>query len=1042
MQNQPRLFASGLFALVAAVAMAAPGDAPVSAPAAAPAASPASTGQTAVVADFSKGFALLHSLGITNVAKATYVTLSGPEAMGYVYRSMRYGLTGNAWQLSGDSTNGLFLLNETMLVRATTAPLVITNQMEQMRLMRYGGDSEDEGSADGAVRTLHGVKWKPADLQADLDRLLPKLQKEADKYLAAKAKEKAESEGEDENMRRMREMRSAAAGGDIGQWVSCLLSAAHYADQGHLPEANRLASLAMTLGGGNVKLLEAVMESLGNEAYQKVWSHFRATGDWNAYAAGIDGVVTRFPRGWQPAAGARQLAPRLRAFGAAGAKPAPLKTPLPADAAALADALATAPASHEADYAYQQPSYWVLPRDTNDYVGAWVATNAHPLARLLRSGTNAIPVLLALMDDQATFTRVQAYGMPASTNAAAADEAEDDTARMMREMAMSRSASLARPATRGEIATQVLQALVGEDRQAYYSRGRRGAQQGKSLAERVRTWQEEHAGMTAEDLAMACLTGKDYSQRSQAVQYLAASKSPSAWQSLEKFLLGKAESDDTMWLAQSYVSRRGKAAKPFVDAFEARITGGAAPTNAVKAATGEEEELFKASGGRDDSSRKYRLQQQQRTLKEMRRVVDAKPFDAVVEEIASGKVSPEVGRENMARSFYETSYAERVMAAIRGAAKAQAADVRISLLNLTSRPDTRLTAQYEYMMAQRGMPVAKSEIPAVAPLADAWRTLLSDTRATTNRTATFWQPALTVREVAALNMEAIYAPPATNGLDVLLLFNELGSDSLQLLLKRAESRLSGAAVVQPALPDPAAVTPARLAELTNSLTRATPGVRATQVASLNPDERLVVSRAARTNPNLAAALAPVAHRMRAKPSATSPAAASAALQGCDGKTMDVAALQALARQCADLAKQGQPVTFELLRRSGCNGVDVAARIPLPGDAVGVAIDPSIGIGVETLDGAPETMLLHPGAPAAATPDAASASDDPLKRPTDVELVASEIARIQRGPMTAAEAEAGFWKRLDALCTTDPAVGFPAGIRITPVAPVVPVKATK
>jgi len=1039
-----RLFAAASLVIAAVVAKAAPPpdvSASATTPVVAPAAATTNATPSMAVADFSKGFALLHSLGVTNVSKAAYVTLSGPEALMFVSRGGRLGLSGNAWQLAGDATNGVFLVTETTLVRATTASQVVTNRMDQiaqMRRMYYEGEAEGGETGDVPVRTLHDVKWAPADLQADLNRLLPKLQKDADKYLESKAKAKAKAEAdEDPMMAQMREQQTSVYGYDIGQWVTCLLCAAHVADQGHLAEANRLAALAMTLGGGNKQLLEAVMDRLGNEAYQKVWAQFRATGDWAAYAAGIDAVVARFPRGWKGAATARELAPRIRAFGAAGARPA-LQTPLPPASQSLVDALATAPASREADTAYQQPGYWVLPRDTNDMIGAWVATNAHPLARLLRSGTNAIPVLLALLDDAKTFTHLQTYAPLAGTNAASAsEEPEDERARMMREMEMGSSrGAMLRPALRNEVATQLLNALVGENQHTYYSsRGRRAAE-GKSLAERVRTWQEERAGMTPEMLAFACLVGKDNGQRAQAVQYIAASSSTSAWQRLEKYFLNATDQDDSIWLAQTYVQRRGKDAKPFVDALEARIASGAAPTNAVKtaAAGGEEEELFN-KGVADDSRAKYRRQQQQRTLKEMRRIVDAKPFDVVVDEIASGKISPEAGRDLMARSFYEVPYTARVTAAVRAAAKAQTPDVRIHLLWLTLHPDERVMAQYAAAMAQcGGAPVAtQSETPAVAALADAWRALLADTRLSTNRVTHFWFSAPAVCDVAAIAMEMVYASASANDLNAVCMFNELGSDGLQLLRKRAESRVSGAAVIRPALPDSACVAAGRLAELTNSLPRAALNARAAQITSLTADERLALARAARTNPGLAAALAPIAHRMHAVLSTNVPATTRAALQGCDGKVMDAAVVQELVRQCGELAKQGQAVTFKLMRRAGCGGVDVSAHLSQPDDAIGCDAGAGVGIGVETLDGAPEAMLLHPGTPVAA-PGTAGATDDPLKRPTDAELIASEIARLQRGPMTEAEAEAAFWKRMEALCTTDPAIGFPAGIRITPVLP--------
>lgn len=1063
MQNGLRFLTAGILIACAAAVSAAPQDTPVASsptPAVAPAAVAAGKTQTVAVADFSQGFAVLHRMGVTNVAKATYVTLSGPSVM-YVTQGTgsRYGLKGNAWQLSGDSTNGLFLVNETMLVRATSAKPAVSNGVDPFAQVRfrgyYGpgyedGEGDDESLGGTSVRTLYDVKWKPADLQADIANLLAKLQKEADKFLAAKAKKKSHGEDEDESENPMRRAQVEVAGYDVNAWVACLLGAAHYADQGHLAEANRLAALTMTLGGGNAHLLEAVMNRLGNEAYQMVWAKFRATGNWKAYIAGLDGVVARFPRGWQQLASARELASRIRAFDAAGARPAPLKTSLrPADQA-LADALATAPATRETTYASQQAGFWVLPRNTNDFVGVWVATNAHPLARLLRSGTNAIPVLLALLDDSTTFTRLQTTAALPSTNTAATADATDD-AESMQEMMRAEmermrgsggmpggGAGLLRPALRSEIAKQLLQALVGGDQNANMyssSHGRRNQPQEKTLAERVRLWQEKNAGLTNEELAFACLAGKDYNQRSQAMQYLAASPSTSVWLRLEKQILGSANLDQDQWLVQTYVMRRGKDAKAFVDAFEARIVSGALPTNAVKVATVDgsgEEELFKAASDHDPRSDKYRIQQQKRMLKELRRIVDAKPLDVLVDEIATGKISPEAGREIMGRSFYETPYAKRMEIALRGAAKAQAPDVRINLLHLTLRPDNSAMVQYEASMAQRGgVPSDKPEPPSAKALAEVWRTLLADARPSTNRSPNIWHPPLTVRETAAMSMELVYGRPSDTELNARMLVDELGASGLQLLLQRAESRLSGAASVQPPLPDPASVPAGRLAELTNALPRAALSARATQVVGLDVHTRLALARAARTNTELAAALAPLAHRMRALLATNTPEKARAALQACDGKVLDATVLQGLVRQCDELAKQGQPVTFELLRRAGCDGVEVAARVALPIDAIGRDSAAGVGIGVETLDSAPETLLLHPGA-SVQSPGAVDAAEDPLKRPTDAELIASEIARLQRGPMTAAEAEASFWKRIATLCAADTAIGFPAGIRITPV----------
>ncbi len=1024
-------------------------------------AAPAAAVASAPAPDFSQGFTLLHRLGLTNVAQTAYVTLTVPpnpyqtRMPAFCQIAHRYGLTGNAWQLSGDATNGLFLMGETTLVRAFAAPAAAADDAKDDE------DDEDADATDAAdwdgdmydgygpfagaasstpwMLTARRAQWKPADLQADLAILLPKLQKAADKAAAAARKAAEESDEDDDPRVRMRAMHSSMPD-DRNLWVALFLRAAHCADQGRQAEANRIAELAMAAVGDRQTLLEAVMERLGNEAVPPVWNRFCQSGDWAAYAAELDALAARFPRGWTDAAGARDLARRLRDFAASGAKAAPLPAAagLPAEQRALADRLALAPPDVQADRLYVQPGLWVLPAQVPtkpDPYGRvthadWIATNQHPLAQLVRQGTNSIPLLLAMLEDRTTFTRLVAYGLTVEPQVVDAEALMQsgafDVDAYVNQMQMSGHAGLMRPALRAEVAESLLKALVGTPQRVYSRRGVPAS--GEALAGRVRAWQERYVGLGPEDLAVALLRHEDSSLRSRAVQFLSAGSSTSGWQRLEQHLLTSTDGMDG-WQAQEYVRQRGRDAKPFVDAFEARLTGKSDAATAT--ATGEDEsdpELFKAGGD-------YRVRERQRLVKEMRKIVDALPLDVLVDRIATGaRPFDSATAQELVRQTWERPCSETLRILVEGAARAPSPEVRTDLLKRLPRASNLV----QWRRHARGRPDVTDTNVNAAPvaLATAWRVLLADARTPTNEVPRLWTDALSVQQNAAIALEVVYGPAGREEgpENPVMVFNKQTVAGLDLLARRAASRLTGASgeAVQPPLPDPARVPPARLLALTNELPRAPEATRIAQVAALNADERLALADAIAANPDLAPAFAGLAHRMRAVVPATAAPGVQAALQACDGRVMDVAALQALALRCSELARQGQPVTFVALRRPGFGGVDVTARAPQAGDRFATDTQPGVKISLETLLGAPDSLLCQPGVKVAAAAPPAAAAFDPLKRPTDTELLDEEIARLQRGPLSAADAAAAFWKRIAAVCSADPEVGYPAGVHIVAV----------
>jgi hypothetical protein len=966
-----------------------------------PAAPPA-----AVAPDFKPGFAALHRLGVTNVSRATFVSFSG--LMQYQMRGGRSELTGSlqrfGWQLAGDASSGVFLLADGITVRrASSATPVASPNMYG----RWNGD-EDEMELAAATQTVEGVTWKAADLDAETTRLTEKLQKAVAKRDAALAKSGAEGE---EMTRRMMQM----SGQSAEQLAPVLFFATHVADQGRTQEANQLVAQAINLAGSRQSLLEAAVNELAGSAYLESWRRFRSSGDWSSYGRDLSTLVTRFARGWRDATNAVELARRVQVFTAAGRKPAALPNSLTAAERALADALATAPRpGHAAGLRVLQPGFWVLPPDTNDMMGAWISTNAHPLARLLRGGTNSIPVLLAMLDDHTTLTQLATTR--ALVQPVADESGSDEMAMMMRRDLMMRGVSggFPHPASRADIAAILLEPLVGQNESSYRSsRGRPAQGTPKSLADRVRTWQAAHAGLGLEEIAFRNLTSRDYSAVRQSATYLARSSSTSAWQRLEQHILRSRDPDNLADVAEQYVRHRGKQALPFVEAYAKRLSGGAPAADVTEDV---DPQLFNNKAAASDQYAKYRQKQAARIVARLKRIVESKPATAVLDEVAAGKLTLGDAREEL-QDLWRMPPQDLLNAFVTSAAKASNSTTRVELLSATEWIPRMM--QYHMYAPPAARVVPDKALLSPLPAADAWRQLLADTRLPTNSHPVAWQPATTVRACAAAYMERVCAPGATG--DVSTLVNRLGEPACDLLLRRAASRLSGAKDVQPPLPDASRVPASRLLALTNA------APSAAVLAGLTPDERLALALAALQNPALAPAIAVHTHRVRIAPLPAELAAAGAALKAGADRPLSVAFLRDLAAQCVALAKQGQRVTFELRQAPGFAGVEASVRLSRPDDA---QPSPAGGVAVSMLrcEGSDERFVHHPGAAPAKPPVA----EDPLKRPTDDELLAAEVSRIERGPLSPAEAEAAAWKRVDAFCVGDESIGFPAILAITAV----------
>ena len=207
------------------------------------------------------------------------------------------------------------------------------------------------------------------------------------------------------------------------QFGPLLIFAAQMHQAGNDAQANELAAALFISYPNREAILDSAVNRIADSHYQTAADTFFRTLEWKSYLQSVLSLVERFPRGWQNQSAAAILASALAQREKTGHPSIPQLKDIPLD-----------PFGRSSDWLLMKPAELDAAKD------AAAATR--------RLGIAALPVLAALADDS------WLTSLP-NPNASRGDYLSSDAG--LTERALHAYAGLNRPASRGELATILLQ---------------------------------------------------------------------------------------------------------------------------------------------------------------------------------------------------------------------------------------------------------------------------------------------------------------------------------------------------------------------------------------------------------------------------------------------------------------------------------------------------------------------------------------------------------------------------------------------------------
>lgn len=737
--------------------------------------------------DFSAGFKQLAALGMPALdAKAIWSVVPEAANSNYELRELAKSVKGNAW----------------LLPAAEDKP----------RAIALGGID---------VIELKSAKKRPTE---------PDLTKDVEAIAAGLKKLAAKMGAEDRFSFR-------SGGSNFGSY---LLFAAQLHQTGHPALANQLALAVFEVFPSREAAVDAAVDVLAEHAYQEACRAFFTSYDWAAYHTALAAISKRFPRGWSNHDAVGIFLPQLEKQAAGAKAPAPTLPDIPIDPRALAiiaeltekppvdpnhpNAKDKNPRAVSAAMRYRMQMGEGYDGDPSGPSSLWLISEppaaadaeakASPLARLAALKMAAIPALAALAADP-FLTRLpnsrSAYGYSGYFSP---DESSDDASLRL-------YASLNRPATRGEIATQLLAATLPE---AEDERGQ--TPDPDAIRETALAFWKDHKDATREELAAIFLREGSKSQSSLAASILAASKDPKAHQVFEAHVLAADPAIASFRDVQTYLRARKGAARPFFDAYAklVRSQGGAGDSDD----SNEFAWAVKQAGGAE------------KILKQLEALVGGQSPRALAVQIAKGKpADAKAAIRSLSSMLEDATPTKHLHALLEGANAATDATIRARFLTATF-----YIRGYNEREGEAGEETDKESdkdtLPAdrevSEPEAKVWQKLVADTRELPKEFGRAIGPddtKPTVASVAALAFENSVSPAKVRAVyEASLVLNK---PFLTIIIEQASARLAGKPAAP--LPDPSKVSKERLTEIVAAAGKKTAAEIHPYLASLTPDER-------------------------------------------------------------------------------------------------------------------------------------------------------------------------------------------------------------
>ncbi len=1025
--NRSALFGWGLGFMIAAGVLCVTEAGAQSAPDAAPAATSNVTGATNAP-DYSQGFRAFISMGLPDVAKASYVKLDYYGAGSHY--SMNYDLyeiqlSGNAWLLSENK------VGKSVLISAVGGRLELLDQKTVLNMyearahsnaMAQAAAAKEKGGKPAVIRVLDQANeladtgnWTPTDLSRDLAK--------AKSYVDKKIKAKTDGG---------REM-SYDSFLQSDEPVGVLFIMAAFAWQnGKVQEANALAGSLFKLIGDPRKVIVGALNVMADAQLSAAADVFRKTRDWTAYQAAVAGLVKKYPAGWRKAGAARLLAERLQLRAGMLEPPVVKGEGLAEEDLKLAAALALE--TNQAGTYGGSGELWILPPDKT----ARARIDNSALGRIKARGVKSIPLLIALVsDDTLCPLRRNDVGLPTVSSSSDSDARTPEAKRT--QLFYER---MERPVTRGEIARGLLAPICKSEMNPRHEASETAPEEVIEAAKQAYATLKD---LTPSALVRHYLNNGDQNQKQAAVSYMLNYDFETNAPVIEAFLLTPPSEEsggmDIMMgsgnrLVQQYVEKRGEKAADFVEKYAAMRKKVELP----------------AAMANNAGYAKQMEKQAERELKILRALVKKQELSEIVAELAKS------GNENEGAVAAYTLLgrqppAKAVPALLAAVVKTTNVAARSRILqmipmmrysSLHERAQEALSEAGEAEMEGVMKKLADKNKLNIATNAAEWRILLADTRAIpAGRMYSGGVYEWTVADIAATDIETLYGE-----ISQMERYGRYGGTEnlspelmARIMRARAIARLDGKTEEQlPKMPAADDVTAERRKAIDADILKATPEALGVVIEKLTDAEGLYLSEAARENAALAKVLAPLSRRIvSVKAAPALPAAELARLRKLSGTTISTNAIAEMRELCSRQLATGAVFVVSLASDGIGNGVSLNVTPAddsmrrMYGSSYGSMLSGKSGkrkglvMGMlrNGRDYANGMWLVDLAAPVAATGTVASAADESDDNAED------QMDTIKRTFEQQAER---FQTAMESLCKPDEPVGQGASVSFTGLLP--------
>jgi hypothetical protein len=520
-------------------------------------------------ARFSEGLERLAALGLPPMKDAEWAKLPADSpienfSQSYEFREMGVKLGGSAWKLPGEPAPMMgFGTAEQIAGAAPTAEKTAEPEAPeelnvlQKALRNYSAGKEKE---DGTSPPPPKPKLDLAE--ADVKLMTDALAKDAVR------KELEEDMG-------------------YGRYVlpgRLLIFCAQLHAAGKTAPAERLAAAVFELAPDKAAVIDAAVSHFAEKEYEKATRAFFDSKDWAAYETSLEGLLAKYPRGWEQAGAVAMLMIPLEKRVKGEKAPVPSLPQIelkpealaaldemlePPDTSGVSDEelarangvdLSEIPEQHRARYLamLRQHGMGRGNRDREIWLLAKPPAGKDPVSKLKAMGMDGLIALAAAATD-GTLIPAPRGGGDSSTYYSYGSN------RSAEEIAKETFSRMSRPSTRGELAVSIIEeVLPSTDSDSDDA----DAETVQAMA--VDFW-KQHRNKSAIELAGIYLSGGNRGHRAMAGQFLSTHPEPAAHAAFEKAVLSSGEPAEFCSLVEVYLDARKEAGKPFFDAFAKQI---------------------------------------------------------------------------------------------------------------------------------------------------------------------------------------------------------------------------------------------------------------------------------------------------------------------------------------------------------------------------------------------------------------------------------------------------------------------------------------